>query len=208
MTRSLKAAAAASMLFLAAALPMRAFAEDAPAAQLPGFVQRGLPGPGQEALKPLEGTWQVELSIYVAVGTPDKPLVSNDITCRRQWITGGRHLEDVTRGTLGGEAYERIGLLGYSNVDRRYEWVTADGMNANMMIYLGEPGSGAQMPISMSGRFTDQGLLGEEFAGKSIGQRTVITIESNDRHVVDLYFTPQGGKEFLAQRGIYTRVKE
>jgi hypothetical protein len=209
MARSLKTAVGASMLFLTMALPLQAFGEDAPAAQdVPGFVQRGIPGPGQEALKPLEGTWQVELSTYIAFGTRDKPMVSKDIICRRQWITGGRHLEDITKGTVGGETYERHGLLGYSNIDRRYEWVTADAVNANMMIYLGEPGSGEQMPISMSGRFTDQGLLGEEFAGKSIGQRTVITIESNDRHIVELYFTPEGSAEFLAQRGIYTRVKE
>src|SRR4051794_40552030 len=99
MSRSWKTTVAASMLFLTAALPLQAFGDDTPAKQgVPGFVQRGIPGPGQEALKPLEGTWQVELSTYIAFGTRDKPLVSKDIICRRQWITGGRHLEDITKG--------------------------------------------------------------------------------------------------------------
>jgi hypothetical protein len=36
--------------------------------------------------------------------------------------------------------------------------------------------------------------------------RTVITIESNDRHRFDLYFTPPGGAERLIDRKIYTRM--
>ena len=40
-----------------------------------------------------------------------------------------------------------------------------------------------------------------------VGQRTVIRIESDDRHVFELYFTPPGGKEQLALRTVYTRIK-
>jgi hypothetical protein len=76
-----------------------------------------------------------------------------------------------------------------------------------MMIYLGKPGSGAQMPIEVAGVFTDQGLVNEQTVGKPVGQRTVISIESNDRHVFDLYFTPPGGKKQLAMRLVYTRIK-
>jgi len=38
-------------------------------------------------------------------------------------------------------------------------------------------------------------------------QRTVIRIEGNDRNVSELYFTPLGGKEQLALRLVYTRIK-
>ena len=57
----------------------------------------------------------------------------------------------------------------------------------------------------MSGEFTDQGVLGDAYAGKNVGQRTVIRIESPDRHVFDLYFTPPGEKERLVSRALYTR---
>jgi hypothetical protein len=39
---------------------------------------------------------------------------------------------------------------------------------------------------------------------KNVGQRTVIRIESPDRHVIDLY-TPPGEKERLVSRALYTR---
>jgi hypothetical protein len=76
-----------------------------------------------------------------------------------------------------------------------------------MMIYLGKQGSGEQMPIEVTGVFTDQGVVNEETVGKPVAQRTVFRIEGNDRHLSELYFTPPGGKEQLALRLVYTRIK-
>jgi hypothetical protein len=175
---------------------------------MPAWAQRGLPGRGHAALQPLVGIWRVENSLYIAVGTRDKPAVSSDLICRREWVGEGRHLRDVTEGTMAGGRYWRLGLLGYSNMDERYEWVTVDGFNASMMIYLGAPRAGSETPIVMSGVFTDQGVLGEQAAGKLVAMRTVIRIESNDRHTFELYVTPPGEPERLADRKIYTRMAE
>jgi Protein of unknown function (DUF1579) len=91
-------------------------------------------------------------------------------------------------------------------MDKRYEWNTVDGMNTMMMTYKGKPGSGrASGEIVMTGQFTDQGMLGDAYIGKRIAQRTVIKIESRDRHAIDMYFTPPGEKERLIDRSIYTR---
>ena len=79
------------------------------------------------------------------------------------------------------------------------------GPRVPMMIYLGKPGSGEQLPIEVTGVFTDQGVVSEQTVGKPVGQRTVIRIETNDRHVFELYFKPLGGKEQLALRIVYTR---
>jgi Protein of unknown function (DUF1579) len=88
--------------------------------------------------------------------------------------------------------------LGYSNVDGRYEWITIDSVNPTMMIYSGAPGSATAHPIVMEGAFTDQGVAGEETVGKRVGMRTVIRIESDDRHMFELYFRRPGDKEVLA----------
>ena len=76
-----------------------------------------------------------------------------------------RFLRDQTRGQIAGSPYWRLGLLGYSTMDKCYEWVTIDGLNANMMIYRGAPGSGPQQPITVAGTFTDQGIVSENTAG-------------------------------------------
>jgi hypothetical protein len=197
--------------------PHRVFAQEnvgqtsapgTPQQQQPQWMLRGLPGSGHNALEPLAGTWRVQMSIYATFGRSpaEPPIVSDDIICRRGWVAGGRYLEDTTEGTLAGGRYWRRGWLGYSNMDRRYEWVTIDAVNTTMMSYAGAPGSASETPISMSGVFTDQGVASEETVGKPVGMRTVIKIESNDRHVFELYFTPPGKQEALATVGIYTRV--
>jgi Protein of unknown function (DUF1579) len=175
---------------------------------VPPWVQRGIPSSGHGVLAPLAGSWRVELSVYGTMGrSPDlPPLVSRDIHTTRVWIADGQYLEDTTEGIVEGKPYWRRGWLGYSNLDRRYEWVTV-APRVPMMIYLGKPGSGEQMPIEMTGVFTDQGVVSEQTVGKPIGQRTVIRIENNDRHVFELYFTPPGGKEQLALRMEYARIK-
>jgi hypothetical protein len=178
-------------------------------AEQPPWVRRGIPGRGHAALKPLIGMWRVHKSIYGIMGrNPDlPPIVSDDITTTRVWVADGHYIEDLTQGTVEGKPYWRKGWLGYSIMDKRYEWTTIDSLNTTMMRYLGKPGSSEKMPISMTGVFTDQGVVNERTVGKPVGQRTVIHIESNDRHVFELYFTPPGGKEQLADRSIYTRIR-
>jgi Protein of unknown function (DUF1579) len=182
----------------------------APAAQqaVPDWARRGIPGAGHAALAPLVGSWRVEMGIYGTMGrSPDlPPIVSNDIRTTRIWVADGQYIEETTEGTVEGQPYWRRGWLGYSNLDRRYEWVTI-APRVPMMIYLGKPGSGEQMPIEVTGVFTDQGVVSERTVGKPVVQRTVFRIESNDRHVSELYFTPPGGKEQLALRIVYTRLK-
>jgi hypothetical protein len=174
---------------------------------LPAFVLRGLPGPFHEALMPLEGEWRVDKELYVAIGSPKQPAISTGMTARRHWVGGGRHLLDITEGSVGGSPYYRLGVLSFSNVDRRYEWVTFDGMNANNMVYRSEPLDEPSRTIITAGTFTDQGLLGEETVGKEIAMRTVIEIEDEDRHVIELYLTPPPGRsEILVERTIYART--
>jgi hypothetical protein len=42
----------------------------------------------------------------------------------------------LTEGSALGAPYWRKGWLGYSNMDNRYEWITIDAVNSNMMIML------------------------------------------------------------------------
>lgn len=175
--------------------------------ELPTAVKNGLPSEGHERLDNMVGNWNVTKSFYVMGGTPGSPITSSDLKCRKEWIseTGNRHLKDITQGTIGGPYY-RLCIISYSNMDRRYEWNTVDGLNTNMMTCKGEVGSGPSDVIEVSGVFTDQGILGTEYVGKTIMQRVVITIESADRHTISMYFTPPGHKERLADFSEYTRA--
>ena len=201
-------AAAMSLLIVVSAWAQNSKAQSTTQPAVPPWVQRGIPGAGHATLAPLVGSWSVELSIYGTSGrSPDlPPIISHDIRTTRVWIADGQYIEDTTEGTVEGKPYWRRGWLGYSNLDRRYEWVTV-GPRVPMMIYLGKPGSGEHMPIEVSGVFTDQGVVSERTVGKPVAQRTVIRIENNDHHVFELYFKPPAGNEQLALRMVYKRTK-
>jgi len=177
---------------------------------VPGWITRGLPGKGHEALQPLVGRWRVRYEVYGTLGRrgDEPPIVSEDVRTRREWIGERRFIEDTTEGTLMGSPMWRRGWLGYSNIDQRFEWVTIDSVNPTMMIYLGAPRSGPQQPIVMNGAFTDQGVAGEEMVGKRVGLRTVIRIDNHDRHMFELYFKRPGDNEVLALRSVYVRVPQ
>jgi Protein of unknown function (DUF1579) len=117
-------------------------------------------------------------------------------------VPSGHFTSDVTTGTVGGNSYYRLGILSYSTMDKRYEWNTVDALNTNMMTYKGAKGrASAQGDIVMSGEFTDQGVLGDAYAGKRVGQRTVIKIESPDHHVFECisHRRASGSGSLLAQ---------
>jgi hypothetical protein len=178
------------------------------AAAVPAFVRRGMPGAGHAALASLVGTWRVRYEVYGTLGRSgdEPPIVSDDIRTRREWVGGGRFLEDTTEGTLMGAPYWRRGWLGYNNMERRFEWVTIDAVNSALMTYAAAPQSPPSFPITMTGVFTDQGVTGEESVGKRVGMKTVIQVVDHERHRIDLYFTRPGKKETLAVRALYTRT--
>ena len=180
-----------------------------PKGAVPLVVKNGQPGEGHQNLNTLVGEWTVEKSMFMGGGTAQRPIVSRDIVSRWQWIekTNGRFLREETEGTMGGNPYYRLGTLGYSNMDKRYEWNTVDGVMTMMMAYKGEKNSGPGSTLSMTGEFTDQGVLGEAYVGKTIGMRFVMKLESRDRNVLELYFTPPGESERLVDRAVYTRKK-
>jgi quinol monooxygenase YgiN len=208
MTKLLKRMMPAAVCLLVSALAQNTGAQTTTQQAVPAWAQRGMPNEGHAALEPLIGAWRVHKSVYGTMGrSPDlPPIVSDEITTTREWVAERRYIQDTTTGIVDGKPYWRRGWLGYSNMDRRYEWVTIDSLNSTMMIYLGKPGTGKKLPIDVTGVFSDQGVVSEQTVGKSVGMRTVIRIESNDRHIFELYFKPPGGKEQLADRSEYTRV--
>ena len=173
----------------------------------PPVVQRGMPADGQAALQTLIGQWRVtKTSTFPGIATSG-PVTSTDLTATRAWVGDRRFVREIVRGNMGGKPYWRMGLLGYSNMDRRFEWVTVDGVNANMMIYLGIAGAGPGTPVDVAGTFTDQGLMGEALVGQSIGQRTTISFDAVDRTTSRLYVTPPGGQERLVDEMVFERVE-
>ncbi|MBB5911823.1 hypothetical protein BJY24_000690 [Nocardia transvalensis] len=181
--------------------------EPAPASSAPA-VAPDQQDAGHRRLNQLVGEWDGDKSTFIAGGTADNPVRSR-IVSRWGWITetGGNFLREEAEGNFGGKPYYRLGLLGYAPTDDRYEWTTVDSVTPMTMTYKGAKGSGGQADIVTAGEFTDPGVLGPQFVGQTIAMRTRIALTSPDRVTMEIYFTPPGQAELLADRVELTRRK-
>ncbi|MEU2176595.1 DUF1579 family protein [Nocardia sp. NPDC019219] len=163
---------------------------------------------GHRRLDQLVGEWKGDKSTFVAGGTAENP-TKREIVSRWEWIaeTGNNLLREEAEDIHGSSAYYRLGLLGFGPTDNRYEWTTVDSITPMTMSYKGAKGSGGDADIVMAGEFTDPGVLGPQFVGKTIPMRTLIRLESADRVVMEIYFAPPGEAERIADRVVLTRKK-
>lgn len=182
-------------------------AEDTVVAATATTTQHAAQDAGHARLNQLVGEWTAEKSTFVAGGTPDAPLITRDAVSRWSWIgeTGGNFLREEVTGVIGDRPYYRLGLLGYSPVDDRYEWSTFDSVTPLTMAYRGAKGTAGNPDLSLPGEFTDPGITGPANVGKTIPMRTLIRLESPNRTVMELFFTPPGEPERLADRVVLTR---
>lgn len=165
-----------------------------------------VPAANNRKLEPLIGKWNVQFTFRESEKAT--PVVSRDITCTRRWLSNTLYMLDETQGTLNAKPYYRAGILGYNNLDQQYEWITVDNVGPGLMIYHDYSGAtdDASNVINLHGRFTEAGF-GKELIGAQRKIRNVFRIESNDRHVIELWITRPASKEFREVEMVFTRQK-
>jgi hypothetical protein len=73
-------------------------------------------------------------------GTPDKP-VESDGTNTYEMALGDRFLIEHSKGSMGGMAFEGMGILGYNNFTGQYDSVWLDNMGTQIMVSHGTKGA-------------------------------------------------------------------
>ena len=167
------------------------------------FERLSVPGPRHQALAPLMGRWHVEMTTRTAGGAAT---TSADVTATKEWYGGGRYVREEVSGTFAGKPHNKLTVLGYNAVRRRYEYVTADDHDAAILLYATLPGAeGDGRSITLFADYVYAGD-GPEVAGSLVTIRTVIGIDGPDRHTLRNFYAPPGGAEYLFLEYVYTRV--
>lgn len=153
------------------------------------------PGSQHHALMKAVGTWTVDCKFWMQPGAPMESKGSAVFTS----LLGGRYLRQEYKGTFMGQPFDGIGCTGFNNATQKYEDVWIDSMGTGMMI--------------MTGTETKPGKVWE-FSGSSAGpdgteskMRSVMTMTSDDEHVVEMFGT-EGGVERKWMELKYTREKK
>ena len=186
---------------------------------VPTMYALGEAGASHRLLTPLAGEWNVTMRIFVDVG---QVVTSVGLKSRKRSVLDGRQImEEIYEGTMAGVPHRKITMLGYNAVNQRYEFVTADNLDTQQMVYRGsrDPTSGE---IIMTSSYTQAALADivpgdgmSRSAGKPTSHRSIVGIEmtvrdvlsimSNDRHTLKMFFTPSAGDEVFAVEYEYVR---
>lgn len=158
-----------------------------------------LAGPSEKhkVLENLAGSWNVQSKMFME---PGKPPMESKGTNESKLILGGRFLqEDYTSPGMMGQPFAGHGMTGYDLSKQKFVNVWVDNMGSWMTTTEGT--------IDASGKvITLTGPMLDPQSGKNIPSKTVLRVESADKHTMEM-FTVVDGKEAKMMELTYTRKK-
>lgn len=151
------------------------------------------PGPRHAELAKQVGEWDTECEQFM----PGMPVQKTKGSATITLIMNGRFLHEEFKGTMMGQPFEGLMLLGYDNNLKRYDSMWIDSMGTGMMVSHGK----GDDPSELAGSFYCP------MAGKEISARLVTKIVNDDKHIFEMHAPGPDGKESLMMRITYNRRK-
>jgi hypothetical protein len=170
------------------------------AAMHEAMIKAGTPGEKHKQLEPLVGKWSYEIKCWMEPG--GEPWAGKG-KAETKWILGGRWLEQRVEGEgfEEGTTFHGIGYQGYDNIRGDYVSTWIDDHGTGMMTSYGSFDPAGKV-LSFNGHMACM-MTGE----KERKYRTVVKIESRDKHVFEMHGYGPDGKEMKIMEIVYTRAK-
>jgi len=152
------------------------------------------PGKIHQMLAHSNGTWTYENTFWMAPGAPPSKSTG---TTENKMILGGRYQESIHKGNIEGMEFEGHGLLAYDNGKKIFQNAWVDNMGTGIMLLEGT-WDDATHSLTLTGKGYDP------MQGKDIEMKEVITIQDDDHHMMEMYYT-KDGKEIKSMEIHLTR---
>lgn len=154
------------------------------------------PGDVHKMLAKSDGQWKEDVTWWMAPGT--QPMQST-ATCTNTMILGGRYQQSVNNGNMMGMPFEGIGLLGYDNAEKVFNYTWVDNMGTGTMNL-----KGTWDQSTKAINFT--GSMIEPTTGKATSIRQVFTMIDDNSQLLEMYTNGPDGKEYKAMEIKFTRM--
>ncbi|MFB3853724.1 MAG: DUF1579 domain-containing protein [Vicinamibacterales bacterium] len=195
----------ALIVCLVAALPVAA--QDPPVgtagmsaeekAMFDAMMKASTPGPNHEMLTSLAGEWTFKNKMWMK---PSEPATESTGTVNYSELLGGRFLQGNYRGDMMGMPFEGIAVMGYDNINKKFQASWIDNFGTAIMYMAGEYDPAAKA-IVYRGEVDDMMK-----PGTKVKIREVVRIDSPDSHTMEWYEL-RDGKETKTMEIVYTRKK-
>lgn len=175
------------MLLFLLVLPMAVVAEEAPEpgsdaeamqAMMAAFAKYTTPGEKHALFERWLGTWDVEMSVIIPGGTPQK----SQGTSSCQWQIAGRFVSCALDGSLMGMPYQSFGVFGYDNFKKKHVWTGFDSASTAILRAEGVVVDPTEKVQALYGTL-DEYLTGENDKPFKV----IVRWHSDDHHVVEVW---------------------
>lgn len=166
-------------------------------AMMDAMMKAATPGENHKLLASIDGNWTFVNKYWM---DPKAPPAESTGTATRTPIMGGRYIQGVYKGVMGGMPFEGMGIDAYDNVTQQFVSSWIDNMGTGLTVLSGKYNAATKT-------VTYKGDTGDMMnPGKTYKVRQVIRLETADRFVMEWYET-HGGKEAKTMEIVYTRKK-
>jgi len=153
------------------------------------------PGPSHKLLAAFVGEWDVKMTFW------SDPLAKGESSAgvsQTSWILGDRFVQEQFIGSIAGEEYRGLGIMGYDNGSRTFKTVWADSLNTALTTSTGRyhPDTSA---ITLESEVYDPLVSGVKTVQSSL------RFDSPQSYVFTMTDTSPEGKRFTSLEMRYTK---
>ncbi len=157
------------------------------------------PAAEHERFKPFVGTFSSEVKLWMG---PGDPMISTGVMTNTMDLDGlflrQTYKGDPNPGPF--PSFEGRGFWGYNTVTKQYEGFWVDNASSIMQTETGGVDSSGKV-------WTMVGEMPDPQTGQMMTRRSVITLQNQDHHKMEMFFSKQGEPESKAMEINYTRKK-
>ncbi len=198
----------AGLLFVNSILGQSAQGEDVAAAVKPAvmpdsatmmknMMDYGTPGDVHKMMAAWDGKWKGTMSSWFA---PDMPPVQSTIVTVNKMVMNGLHQENTHTGNIMGQAFTGRGTTSYDNDKKRFTTTWLDNYSSGVMIMEGY-WDAATKTMNLKGKSIDPATR------TTVEMREVYKVIDDNNHLLEMFTTPEGGKEYKSMEIKFVRVK-
>jgi hypothetical protein len=160
------------------------------------WAKAGEVGPNHAIIAGFEGEWECAVKEY---GMDGKVSESKG-TSSNTMVLGGRFLSMDYNGRMNGKFFRGLGMLGYCNMNKRFEHLWTDSMSTHMDLMTGSADASGKT-------LTFTGEMPDPVSGASMKERMVLKIADKQSYAMEMY-VDVGGKEMKMMEIAFTRASK
>ena len=165
------------------------------AAMMKKWEEYMTPGEFHSMMAKSNGEWREDIIMWM---DPAAPPTKSTSSCTNTMIMGGRYQQSMHKGTFDGMPFEGMSIMGYDNAKKVFVSSWIDNMGTGIMTMEGTYDA-ATKTVNSKGKQMDP------MTGKEMDVREVFTIIDDNNHMMAMYMTPAGGKEYKSMEIKFTR---